>query len=169
MLAGSECDRLVGLNDLMATLAEVTGTKLKPTQAGDSISYLPLLKDPASKATRQTMIQQSTTVYAVRRGDWKLCVDPGSGAHGRNGNLPLPEEAWKKAVEDFGRTPKRSELRNTPFVQLFNVKDDPTESKNLAAVRPELLEHLLVPKKSETEIVVLRPAPASSTPPTARA
>ena len=88
------------------------------------------------------MIQRSTTVYAVRRGDWKLCVDPGSGALGRYGNLPLPEEAWEKAIRQFGRKPKRDELRNTPFVQLFNVKDDPTESKNLAAVRPELVKEL---------------------------
>jgi hypothetical protein len=33
----------------------------------------------------------------------------------------------------------------------------------------ELLEQLLAPKKSETEILVVRPAPASSTAPTARA
>ena len=38
-----------------------------------------------------------------------------------------------------------------------------------AELRPELLEQLLAPKKSETEILVVRPAPASSTPPTARA
>ena len=36
-------------------------------------------------------------------------------------------------------------------------------------LRPELLEQLLEPKKSETEIMVARPAPASSTAPTARA
>ena len=36
-------------------------------------------------------------------------------------------------------------------------------------LRPELLERLLAPKKSETEILVVRPAPASSTAPTARA
>lgn len=139
---GSECDRLVGLNDLMATLADVTETKLQPDQAGDSISYLPLLKDPKSKATRQTMIQQSTTVFAVRSGDWKLCVDPGSGALGRYGNLPTPDVAWKKAVDEFGKTPKRTDLRSTAFVQLFNLKDDPTESKNLAAERPELVNDL---------------------------
>ena len=38
-----------------------------------------------------------------------------------------------------------------------------------AELRPELLEQLLAPKKRETEIMVARPAPASSTPPTARA
>lgn len=139
---GSECDRLVGLNDLMATLADITNTELKPTQAGDSISYLPLLQDPKAEAPRRTMIQQSTNVFAVRLGDWKLCVDPGSGALGRYGNRPLPEVAWRKAVEKFGRTPERADLRNTPFVQLFNLKDDPTESKNLAEDRPDLVKEL---------------------------
>ena len=36
-----------------------------------------------------------------------------------------------------------------------------------AELRPELLEQLLAPKKRETEIMVARPAPASSTAPTA--
>ena len=41
--------------------------------------------------------------------------------------------------------------------------------RTCAKLRPELLEQLLAPKKSETEILVVRPAPASSTAPTARA
>ena len=36
-------------------------------------------------------------------------------------------------------------------------------------LRPEMLEQLLAPKKSETEILVVHPTPASSTAPTARA
>ena len=39
--------------------------------------------------------------------------------------------------------------------------------RTCAELRPELLEQLLAPKKRETEIMVARPAPASSTPPTA--
>ena len=41
--------------------------------------------------------------------------------------------------------------------------------RTCAKLRPEMLEQLLAPKKSETEILVVRPAPASSTAPTARA
>ena len=39
--------------------------------------------------------------------------------------------------------------------------------RTCAELRPELLEQHLAPKKSETEIMVARPAPASSTAPTA--
>ena len=41
--------------------------------------------------------------------------------------------------------------------------------RTCAELHPELLEQLLAPKKSETEILVVRPAPASFTAPTARA
>tara|TARA_B100000029_G_C17591004_1_gene962487 strand:- start:894 stop:2522 length:1629 start_codon:yes stop_codon:yes gene_type:complete len=137
--AGSACDRLVGLNDLVATLADVTGAELKPDQAGDSISYLPLLRDPSVEAPRQTMIQQSTNVFAVRRGKWKLCIDPGCGAGGRHGNRPLPMVSWTKAVKAFGRSPRRDDLRDPAFVQLFNLAEDPTESRNLASENPGLV------------------------------
>ena len=126
---GGVCDRLAGLNDLMATLADVTGTKLAPDQAGDSISYLPLLRDANARAPRQTMIQQSTNVFAVRHGKWKLCVDPGYGAAGRYGNRPLPAVSWKRAVEAFERSLRQEELRAPAFVQLFNLTEDPTESQ----------------------------------------
>eukprot|EP01047_Picozoa_sp_COSAG01_P031043 COSAG01_NODE_2187_length_8196_cov_76.436458_3_plen_76_part_00 len=44
-----------------------------------------------------------------------------------------------------------------------------TGCPSYGVLRPELLEQLLAPKKSETEILVVRPALASSTAPTARA
>ena len=140
--ANSICNRLVGLNDLMATIADVLDIKLQTDQAADSISYLPLLKNPTAASTRSHMIQQSTNVFAVRSHDWKLCVCPGSGAMGTYGNLPLPKDSWTKAVAKFGRRPTRNDLRDPAFVQLFNLKDDPTESTNLASQRPELVQQL---------------------------
>ena len=141
--ARSTCDRLVGLNDLMATLAEVAQVKLAPHQAVDSISYMPLLRKPDTAPTRKTMILQSIRVFVVRSGDWKLCICPGSGAPGRFGNVPAQNDAWKKALAKFGRTPKsHDELRETAFVQLFNLKADPTESNDLSAQRPELVKEL---------------------------
>jgi arylsulfatase A-like enzyme len=141
--AKSTCDRLVGLNDLMATLADAVGIKLNPNQAVDSISYLPLLKQPDSQPTRQTMILQSTSVFVVRSHEWKLCVCPGSGALGRYGNVPTPTDAWNAAIKEFGRHPKNNqELKEPAFVQLFNLKNDPTESDDLSASRPKLVKEL---------------------------
>ena len=41
---GTTCDRLIGLNDLLATVADITDSELSTDQAVDSISYLPLLE-----------------------------------------------------------------------------------------------------------------------------
>ena len=141
---GTQCDRLVGLQDLMATLAEVVGCELKAGQAPDSISLLPLLRDPQAKAPRSSMILQSTRAMAVRAGDWKLALCPGSGCEGNWGNTPKRHEAWKEAIEAYGRkVKKREELLQAPFVQLFDLASDPGETTNLAAKRPEKVAELV--------------------------
>lgn len=141
--AGATCERLIGLHDLMATLAEITGTKLTPEQAPDSVSYLPLLRSPNHPATRDAMILEATGAMAVRSGKWKLALCPGSGCEGRFGNTPTREDAWRQARASFGRRPANTaELIQSPFVQLFNLHDDPGESSNLAAEHPEKVRQL---------------------------
>ena len=139
---GTSSDSLIGLHDLLATVAEVTGTDLAADQGVDSISFLNLLHDPSSAGDRKSMLMSSPWSFTITRGDWKLCLCPGSGAQGAYGNLPKWDESWKRAVEKFGKKPKRNELLKAEFVQLFNLDKDPTESKNLAAEYPELVAEL---------------------------
>ena len=141
---GAKSEQLIGLQDVFRTFASASGQKLTDNQGVDSISLLPLFKNPEGPATRKNMIQSSTRSWAVRKGDWKLCLCPGSGSVGRYGNTPIPEEAYKAALKAFGKKPRRSDLLKAPFVQLFDLKDDPTESKNLADQRPDLVAELLV-------------------------
>jgi len=141
---GTTCERLIGLHDLMATLADITGTKLAAAEGPDSISFLPLLKEPTAGPSRNSMLLEATRARAVRSGDWKLALCPGSGCEGRWGNTPTRENAWRAAKDAFGRRPKsHAELAQAPFVQLFNLRDDPGESKNLAAEHPEKVRALL--------------------------
>ena len=90
------------------------------------------------------MLFESTRAKAVRLGPWKLALCPGSGCEGRWGNTPPRDEAWRRAVKVFGRNPKsHAELEQAPFVQLFNLDQDPSEAKNLAARHPDKVRELL--------------------------
>ena len=140
---GGSCDALIGLQDLLATSAEIAGEKLDAEMAPDSVSFLPLLKNPAAKGARDTLVVQGAPAMAFHSGPWKLALCPGSGCAGRYGNSPPQEEAWKKALADYGKKPaNRKELERAPFVQLFRLDSDPGETKNLAADQPEKVKEL---------------------------
>lgn len=125
---------LVGLNDLMATFAEIAGTKIDPKNAPDSVSFAPILRNQNIPTSRDPLVMQSAMeVFVIRDGDWKLCLGPGSGSKGLHGNTPIPEDAWRDALTAFGKKPTRDDLLNAPFVQLFNVAEDPHEDHNLAS------------------------------------
>ena len=139
---GTTCDRLIGLNDLLATVADITDSELSTDQAVDSISYLPLLSNPQGDAIRTNLQIQGTHGWAYRMGDWKLCLCPGSGAVGVYGNVPKPMDAWAAAVKEFGKQPTRDQLLEAPFVQLFNLKDDLEEQHDLALKHPEIVQKM---------------------------
>lgn len=147
--AGQECHALVGLNDVMATFADITNTSLSNDEAPDSISFKHLLSNPNDKGKRKNLVLGSVKAKVIRDGDWKLCLCPGSGIHTGaeqsvgKGNDPLPSLAWKKALDKFGTLPKETDLLKPPFVQLFNLKNDPHEDHNLASKYPELVEKMV--------------------------
>jgi|GEM_PF-3301664 len=59
--------------------------------------------------------------------------------------------AWKTAREQFGRTPKDGDLLKAPFVQLYNLSDDPAESNNLAAELPDRVQQLVALLQKQVE------------------
>jgi arylsulfatase A len=141
--AGTENTSIVGLNDLIATFADLAGTELSDEQAPDSISFANLLRDSAAAGTRTNLIMQSSTAFVVRDGGWKLCLCPGSGTNDNYGNEPRADDAWRSAVKEFGRKPNRDELTAAPFVQLFHLPDDPHEDHNLAAQNPDRVQKMI--------------------------
>jgi len=141
---GSTSDALIGLQDLMATTAEIAGVALATDQAPDSVSVLPLIKDATAPPPRTSMVIQGTRGSSLREGDWKLVLCPGSGSAGPFFTEPEADAAWRSAVKAFGRKPMSAdELEQPPFLQLFNLAKDPGETTNLAAAHPERIREMI--------------------------
>jgi len=117
-------DQLVGLTDLMATLAAITDTPLPDDAAEDSVNILPALLDaPTDRPLRDDLIYHSATgVFAIRKGPWK-CILESQGS----GGWPPP----------CGGPP----VPGTPG-QLYNLDDDPAEQVDLWNERQDIVNQL---------------------------
>jgi len=120
-------DHTICTTDLMATLAEITGYKLKDNEAEDSYSLLPLFKNSLSgKTFREATVHHSINgSFSIRKGDYKLIMCPDSGG-------------WS-----YPKPGKDDEIIATlPKTQLYNLKNDPGEQHNLINSEPEKAEAL---------------------------
>lgn len=112
------------LANLMATAAEITGDRNPRNVPEDSYSILPVLKGDLKDVPDQPAVVHSSSVgfYAVRVGDWKLIEGLGSGGFS---------------------TPKQIKPKpGGPDGQLFNLKDDPAEEKDLFSENPDKVKEL---------------------------
>ena len=107
--------------DFFATCAEITGYKLKDNEGEDSYSMVSLLKGETIEKFRDYTVHHSVDgSFAIRQGDWKLCLCPGSGGW----SYPTPAIIKKEKLD-------------LPAMQLFNLKEDVGETKNMIAQYPE--------------------------------
>lgn len=157
---GRTSESLVSLTDLMATFAEVSGSRLSEAQAPDSFSFAPVFTDPGALTERESVVMQGGGNFVIRRGQWKLCLNPGSGAPGKWGNTPPEPEAWAAAIREFGRVPAPDETAQAPFLQLYDLEADPAESTNLAGKHPEIVAELIERLGGIIESGRSRPGPA---------
>jgi len=106
--------------DLMATCSAILGAKLPDDAGEDSYNILPaLLGAEFDKATRAAVVHHSGNgMFAIRQGKWKLILGRGSGGWSGKGK------------------------KTDPPVQLYNMRGDKSEKKNLCAEHPEVVERL---------------------------
>ena len=123
---------LVGQIDFLATFADITGASVPATMAEDSVSFLPVLRGDRSEGRQGIVSQSINGSFAIRDGQWKLCLSAGSG--GWSSPKPGPEEA------------------GLPLVQLFDLSKDPGERKNLQAEFPERVAAM----RTELEKIIAR-------------
>lgn len=117
--AGVVCDQLVHHADLMATAAEILGTRLPDDAGEDSISVLPLLRGGNGPVREHAISHGSNGLPALRLGSWKLLFGPSGGGY------------WSRqsAAKSDGQP-----------AQLYNLADDIGETTNLYTAHPETVQ-----------------------------
>ena len=112
---------LFSLTDFYATFAEITGYKVKDSEAEDSFSIWKFLNGKG-KFKRKDLIHQSVDgSFSLRTPEWKLLFCPHSGGWSfpRKNDKIIPE---------------------LPLVQLYNMTSDVIESQNVEEQYPELVK-----------------------------
>ena len=124
---GLKSDETICTTDLLATFAEISGYSLSDSEGEDSYSLVPLFdQQKMDKPLREATIHHSINgSFAIRKDKWKLIMCPGSGGW----SYPHPKK--DAAVVD-----------TLPPLQLYNLKDDPGETKNLIETHAAKAEEL---------------------------
>ncbi|MBI1249210.1 sulfatase-like hydrolase/transferase [bacterium] len=121
---GGKTEQVACLTDVYPTLEAITGQKRQPLGGEDGYSLVPLFEGSETNG-RDTLVNHSIGGYfAIRQGDWKLCLSRGSGGW----SAPREPEAKKQGL---------------PAMQLFNLASDPAEQENLAEQNPEKVKELV--------------------------
>ncbi|HEV2328624.1 MAG TPA: arylsulfatase [Verrucomicrobiae bacterium] len=124
---GGRSDQIVGLWDLMATCADILHVKLPANAGEDSVSLLPafLGTDNGPLHADNAIVNHSggDGRFAIRQGNWKLELCPGSGGWGHPGDL----EALREGL---------------PPIQLYNMHDDVEEQVNIEAINGQVVTNL---------------------------
>ncbi len=140
---GSRSDATICLTDLFATLAEITESKIPKNAAEDSVSFLGALKGKEKQVREGTVHHSINGSFAIRKGDWKLVLCPGSGGW----SYPRPNET--KALD-------------LQPIQLFNLKSDTAESTNVYSSNPDKVKELYRLLESYVENGRSTPGPKQS-------
>ena len=118
----------VCLTDLMATFAELANFSLPNNAAEDSVSFLPLFRNPNQPVRQYTLHQTNRLQLAIRRGPWKYLHHQSSGGNDYRQPKLQPLNLPNAAPDAPG--------------QLYNLQSDPQETQNLYNQHPEIVAEL---------------------------
>lgn len=128
-----------GLTDILPTVCGLLNLEKPKGVHLDGSDLSPLLKGERDKFQRHQPLfwhlQKARPIVAMRDGDYSLVAMPDFEISESN----MFQEEWIPTIKSGGYKE----------YQLFNLKDDPSQEKNLATAKPELLENL---KKKLLEI-----------------
>jgi arylsulfatase A len=126
--AGTVSDQVICLTDGLATLASLFHAPLPKGNAEDSFDVLRAFTEPrpGPPVRDHVILQAADATYDIRMGDWKLVerADAPSFESVRN----------KRKAEAAEKKKKRAGSRRD---ELYDLKDDPAETKDVAAANAE--------------------------------
>jgi arylsulfatase A-like enzyme len=116
-------DETICLTDLFATVCDIQSVRMTEGMGEDSYSLLPVLRQRQSGRLREATVHHSAIgLFSIRQGDWKLVVGRGSGGF---------------------TNPQTMEVAPGEFAgELYNLREDPHEDRNLYGARPEVVARL---------------------------
>ena len=115
---------LVCHTDIYATFEEIVNEVGESGGGEDGFSLLPILNGKESSGRTGLVSHSIDGSFAVRDGDWKLCLCYGSGG-------------WSAPKE------KQAKTEGLPPLQLYNLSKDASETHNVAGNHPEKVAALL--------------------------
>ena len=120
---GKQYEQSVGLIDIYATLAEVTGQKLVEGQAEDSHSFKSVMDGDMKTPVRDHILYMSAgNKVAIKKGDWKYIDCLGS--------------------DGFTPPYQLNAVKNGPQGQLYNMREDVMEQNNRYLSEPDKVKEL---------------------------
>jgi arylsulfatase A-like enzyme len=119
------------LTDVMATCAAIVNYDLPNDAAEDSFNFLPVLNGSQSgdePLREYTLHQTISLALAIRKGPWKYLDHKGSGGNNYNRPNLKPFQLPETAPDAPG--------------QLYNLENDPGETRNLYFEHPGIVKEL---------------------------
>lgn len=148
--AGRVCDEPVMAIDLLPTLTQIVGGK-PPEKKIDGKDIGPVLfgAEGATTPHEALFFYGGTELQAVRSGKWKLhfphpyitvAGEPGKGGKPSNWGKQSPRSITQSGIE--GIASRHGGRVEQIELSLFDLENDPGETKNLAPQHPEIVARL---------------------------
>jgi arylsulfatase A len=126
---GATTDQLMGLTDVLATVAAICGTPLPQGAGPDSVNRLPALLNAKDVTPRPAMVTATYRgLLTLRQGEWKAIFGTKwSGGH---------------TNPTYGGLGPSKKMDDPNGGQLYNLISDPKEQKDLWERRPDIVKKL---------------------------
>jgi arylsulfatase A-like enzyme len=137
--AGTRTEQPIHIIDWYPTLVRVAGGSLEQPKPLDGKDLAPLLCEGKPSPHESLLLVQSPQRAAIRAGDWKLLQ---FRAAATSDETDQKSARGAKTGRKNAKTTQKKSVNPESGLELYNLREDPGEQKNLAAAQPEIVARL---------------------------